>query len=347
MEIGICDFAEVYPDPRTGQMISPEQRLRDLLEEAELAEQVGLDVYAIGEHHRPDMVASAPPVILAAVAARTSRLRLSSAVTVLSSDDPVRVFQQFATLDLISGGRAEIMAGRGSFTESFPLFGYDLADYDELFAEKIELLLQIRDAAAEESTVDWSGQHRPPLHGQRVYPLPVQRPLPVWIAVGGSPQSVVRAGLLGTPLALAIIGGQWAQFAPLVELYREAGRRAGHERLTVGINLHTFLADRAPEARDTFFPHYASMMSQIGRERGWTGGFSRAEFDAATGPAGNLMVGEPEAVAEKILAQHKVFRHDRYLAQLSVGNVPHADVMRAIELLGTRVAPLVRKELEP
>ena len=346
MEIGICDFAEVYPDPKTGTQVSPEQRLRDLLEEAELAEQVGLDVYAVGEHHRRDMVASAPPVILAAVAARTARLRLSSAVTVLSSDDPVRVFQQFATLDLLSGGRAEIMAGRGSFTESFPLFGYDLADYDELFAEKIELLLQLQEAAVSESTVDWSGRHRSPLRGQRVYPLPVQRPLPVWIAVGGNPQSVVRAGLLGTPLALAIIGGQWAQFAPLLDLFREAGRRGGHERLPIGVNLHTFVAETPERARDTFYPYYAAMMSQIGRERGWHGGFSRAEFDAACGPGGNLLVGSPEQVVEKVLAQHQVFGHDRYLAQLSVGNVPHAEILRAIELLGTEVAPVVRQEIK-
>ena len=341
MELGICDFAEIYPDPHTGESISPEQRLRDLLEQAELAEQVGLDVYAIGEHHRADMVASAPPIILAAIAARTHRIRLSSAVTVLSSDDPVRVFQQFATLDLISHGRAEIMAGRGSFTESFPLFGYDLSDYDELFAEKIELLLQLRDNAR----VTWSGRHRAALVDQAVYPRPVQDPLPVWIAVGGNPQSVVRAGLLGTPLALAIIGGQWAQFGPLIELYREAGRRAGQESLTVGINCHTFVAANARDAGDIFYPHYSAMMSQIGRERGWAGGFSRTDFEAARTPAGNLLVGEPEQVAEKIVAQHRVFGNDRFLAQLSVGNVPHDKIMRAIELLGTQVAPLVRKEL--
>jgi probable LLM family oxidoreductase len=341
MEIGICDFAEVYPDPRTGELVSPEQRLRDLLEEADLAEQVGLDVYAIGEHHRRDMVASAPAMILAAIAARTQKMRLSSAVTVLSSDDPVRVFQQFATLDLISSGRAEIMAGRGSFTESFPLFGYDLSDYDDLFAEKIELLLALRDAAP----ITWEGRFRPPLREQQIFPRPVQDPLPVWIAVGGNPQSVVRAGLLGTPLALAIIGGRWAQFGPLVDLYREACRRSSHQPV-VGINLHTFVAPTARDAADVFYPHYANMMSQIGQERGWTGGFSRAEFDAACTPEGNLLVGEPEQVAEKIVAQHQVFGHDRYLAQLSVGNVPHDKVMRAIELLGTQVAPLVRKELQ-
>ncbi len=343
MEIGIYDFAEIYPDPRTGTLVSPEQRLRDIVEEAELAEQVGLDVYGLGEHHRAEFVVSAPAVALAAIAARTHRIRLTSAVTVLSSDDPVRVFQDFATLDLISAGRAEIMAGRGSFVESFPLFGYDLDDYDELFAEKIELLLRIRD----EEKVTWSGRHRPGLSDLGVYPRPVQHPLPVWIAVGGHPQSVVRAGRLGTPLAVAIIGGQPARFAPLVELYREAARQAGHDpaELPVSINSHAFVAPTTAEAGDAFFPHYAAMMSAIGRERGWTGGFSRAEFDASTRPDGALLVGAPEQVAEKIVWQHRIFGHDRFLAQVSVGNVPHHLVMRAIELFGTEVAPLVRKEL--
>jgi probable LLM family oxidoreductase len=343
LEIGIYDFAEVYPDPRTGDTVVPAQRLRDIVEEAELAEQVGLDVYGLGEHHRAEMVISAPAVVLAAVAARTHRIRLTSAVTVLSSDDPVRVFQDFATLDLISNGRAEIMAGRGSFVESFPLFGYDLDDYDELFAEKIELLLRIRDS----ERLTWSGRHRPPVRDQGVYPRPLQDPMPIWIAVGGNPQSVVRAGRLGTPLAIAIIGGQPARFVPLAELYREAAARAGHDptRLAVSINSHTFVAPTAAEAADGFYPHYAAMMSEIGRERGWLGGFSRPEFDAATGPDGALLVGTPEQVAEKIVAQHKLFGHDRFLAQVSVGNVPHHLVMRAIELLGTEVAPLVRHEL--
>ncbi len=343
IEIGIYDFAEVYADPRTGESVAPAQRVRDIIEEAELAEQVGLDVYGLGEHHRAEFVVSAPAVVLAAIAARTRRIRLTSAVSVLSSDDPVRVFQDFATLDLISGGRAEIMAGRGSFIESFPLFGYDLDEYDELFAEKIELLLQIRD----KERVTWSGRHRPSIPDLGVYPRPLQDALPVWIAVGGNPQSAVRAGLLGTPLAIAIIGGQPARFAPLVELYREAARRAGHDpaSLAVSINSHTFVASTAAEARDTFHPHYEAMMSAIGRERGWSGGFSREEFDAATRPDGALLVGAPEEVAEKMLAQHRLFGHTRFLAQVSVGNVPHHHVMRAIELLGTEVAPMVRDEL--
>jgi probable LLM family oxidoreductase len=345
MEIGIYDFAEIYPDPHSGTVITPEQRLRDIVEEAELAEQVGLDVYGLGEHHRAEFVVSAPAVALAGIAARTHGIRLTSAVTVLSSADPVRVFQDFATLDLLSGGRAEIMAGRGSFIESFPLFGYDLDDYDELFGEKIELLLQLRDQAR----VTWSGRHRPALTDLGVFPRPVQQPLPVWIAVGGNPQSVVRAGVLGTPLAIAIIGGQPARFAPLVELYHEAARQAGHDpgTLAVSVNSHTFVAPTTAEAGDAFYPHYAAMMSAIGRERGWTGGFSRAEFDAATRPDGALLVGNPEQVAEKIVWQHGIFNHDRFLAQVSVGNVPHHLVMRAIELLGTEVAPMVRKELAP
>src|SRR5262245_19140120 len=261
MEIGIYDFAEVYADPRTRETIEPVQRLRDIIEEAELAEQVGLDVYGLGEHHRAEFVVSAPAVALAAIAARTHRIRLTSAVTVLSSDDPVRVFQDFATLDLISGGRAEIMAGRGSFIESLPLFGFDRDEDDDLFTERIELLLLIRNT----ERVTWTGRHRPSIPDLGVYPRPLQDPMPIWIAVGGSPQSVVRAGLLGTPLAMAIIGGQPVRFAPLVELYWEAARRAGHEpgALAVSINAHTFIAPSSIEAREIFYPHYAAMMTAI------------------------------------------------------------------------------------
>src|SRR6202142_2472091 len=261
MELGLATFADLSSG------VSPQQRMRDLIEEGVLAEQLGLDVFAIGEHHRPDFLISSPPVALAAIAAQTERIRLSSAVTVLSSDDPVRVFEQFAELDLISGGRAEIMAGRGSFIESFPLFGYDLNDYDELFAEKLDLLLQIRD----QPNVTWQGRHRAPLKDQGVYPRALQQPLPVWIASGGTPQSVARAGALGLPLAIAIIGGEPARFAPLAELYREAGRRAGvaPDKLLVGINGHGFLADTAEAAVDAFFGPYAEVMSRIGRERGW------------------------------------------------------------------------------
>jgi probable LLM family oxidoreductase len=342
MEIGIYTFAERTPDPETGRTIDAEARMRELIEEVELADQVGLDVYGVGEHHRPDYIASSPAVVLGAAAARTTRIRLTSAVTVLGSDDPVRVFQDFATVDLLSGGRAEIMAGRGSFIESFPLFGYDLKDYDELFAEKLELLLKIRDA----ERVTWSGRHRAPLRDLAVYPRPVQRPLPVWIAVGGTPESVVRAGTLGLPLALAIIGGTPERFVPLVDLYREAGERAGHDpsTLAVSINSHAYVADDSRRAADEFFPPYAVTMSRIGRERGWPP-TTRAQFDALRSPRGALAIGSPREVIDKILRQHELFRHDRFLAQISVGTMPHRNVMRAIELLGTVVAPAVRQAL--
>ena len=338
MELGLYTFADAPP----GGGVDPRQRLAHLLEEVELADQLGLEVFGIGEHHRPDYAVSAPAVALAAAAARTERIRLTSAVTVLSSADPVRVFQEFATLDLLSGGRAEIMAGRGSFIESFPLFGYDLDDYDELFAEHLDLLLALR--ASERVT--WQGRHRPPLDDVGVYPRPVQDPLPVWIAVGGNPQSVVRAGVLGLPLAVAIIGGQPARFAPLVDLYRRAASEAGHDpaALPVGINSHAYVADSSQRASDEFFPHYSAMMDKIGRERGWPP-MTRAQFEAGRSPAGAYLVGSPEQVAEKILAQHELFGHRRFLAQISMGTLPHARAMRAIELFGTEVAPLVRTEL--
>ena len=342
MEIGIYTFAERTPDPRTGRLVSADQRLRDLLEEIELAEQVGLDVFGLGEHHRPDYVVSSPAVVLAAAAARTSRIRLTSAVTVLSSDDPVRVFQDFATLDLLSGGRAEIMAGRGSFIESFPLFGYSLDDYDELFAEKLELLLALR----ERERVTWAGKHRAPLDGLGVYPRPLQERLPVWIAVGGTPQSVVRAATLGLPMALAIIGGAPARFVPLVELYRASARRAGHDpaALAVSINSHGFIADSSKQAADDAYPPYAEVMGRIGRERGWPTA-TRQRFDAERSPRGALLVGDPQEVIDKILFEHELFGMQRFLIQFSVGTMPHAKIMRSIELLGTEVAPAVRRAL--
>ena len=342
MELGLYTFIERTPDPDTGATVSPAQRLRDAVEEAEVADEVGLDVFAVGEHHRPDFVSSAPAVVLAAMAERTERIRLSSAVSVLSSDDPVRVFQQFAMVDLLSGGRAEIMAGRGSFIESFPLFGYDLADYDSLFDEKLRLLLQLR----EQERVTWSGRHRPALDGAGVYPRPVQEPLPVWVAVGGNPPSVVRAATLGLPMALAIIGGQPARFAPLFELYREAARRAGRDpaRLPVSVNSHGFIAKTSQQAADESYPSTALMMNRIGAERGWPP-LSRHDFDAQRSLHGALFTGSPQEVAEKILLQHEVFGHDRFLLQLSVGTLPHGKVLRAIELFGTEVAPSVRAEL--
>src|SRR5512142_207817 len=341
MEIGLYTFGELTPDAHTGAAISPEQRLRDLLEEIELADRIGLDVFGVGEHHRPDYVVSSPAVVLAAAAARTKRIRLTSAVTVLSSDDPVRVFQDFATLDLLSGGRAEIMAGRGSFIESFPLFGYQLDDYDRLFEEKLDLLLQLR----ESERVTWHGAHRAPIDDRGVYPRPVQHPLPVWIAVGGTPASVSRAARLGLPLALAIIGGAPRQFAPLIAFYREAARRAGHDPAPpVGINSHTYVADTSERAADEFFPSYADLMSRIGRERGWPP-VTRAQFEASRAMEGALLVGSVEQVIEKILFQHELFGHQRFLAQMTVGSMPHDRTMRSIELFGTRVAPAVRQAL--
>ncbi|HTU98022.1 MAG TPA: LLM class flavin-dependent oxidoreductase [Solirubrobacteraceae bacterium] len=336
MELGLATFADLSSG------VSPEQRMRDLLEEAQLAEQVGLDVFAIGEHHRPDFLISAPAVALAAIAARTERIRLSSAVTVLSSDDPVRVFQQFAELDLLSGGRAEIMAGRGSFIESFPLFGYDLDDYDELYAEKLDLLLAIRDR----ERVTWSGRLRPPLTGAGVYPRPLQDPLPVWVAVGGTPNSVVRAGTLGLPMTLAIIGGQPERFAPLVALYRQVAAQAGHDAdaLPLAINTHAFVGETSQAADSAFAGSYLAMMNRIGRERGWPPS-GREEYEALRSPRGAVAVGSPEQVAEKILFEHELFGNTRYVAQMSVGAVAHADVMRSIELFGTKVAPVVRDEV--
>ncbi|HUA02353.1 MAG TPA: LLM class flavin-dependent oxidoreductase [Solirubrobacteraceae bacterium] len=337
MELGLATFADLSSG------VSPEQRMRDLLEEAQLADELGLDVFAIGEHHRPDFLVSAPAVPLAAIAARTERIRLASAVTVLSSDDPVRVFQQFAEIDLISGGRAEIWAGRGSFIESFPLFGYDLDDYDELFAEKLDLLLKIR----ESTHVTWAGKHRAPLNDAVVWPRPIQDPLPVSIAVGGTPQSVIRAGALGLPLTLAIIGGQPERFVPLVDLYRQAFEAAGHDPADarVAINTHAFVGATEEEANRAFASSYLAMMNRIGRERGWPPS-GRPEYDSLRSPRGALAVGSAEQVAEKVLFEHELFANQRYVGQMSVGAVAHKDVMRSIELFGTQVAPVVRAEVE-
>jgi probable LLM family oxidoreductase len=342
MQLGLYSFVERTADPVTGHLVSAEQRLRDLIEEIVLADQVGLDVFGVGEHHRPDYLASSPAVVLAAAAGKTSRIRLTSAVTVLSSDDPVRVFQDFATLDLISGGRAEIMAGRGSFIESFPLFGYPLELYDDLFSEKLDLLLQLRDRVQ----VTWSGKHRPPLANLGVYPRPVQDPLPVWIAVGGTPESVVRAAQLGLPLALAIIGGAPQRFTRLISLFRHAARDAGHdaETLPVSINSHGFIADTSQEATAVALPPYLDVMGRIGRERGWPPP-SVAQFEAERSPRGALLVGSPQEVIDKILMEHELFGNDRFLMQMSVGTIAHDRMMRSIELFGTVVAPAVRKEV--
>lgn len=344
MEIGLYSFVETSLDPVTGGQTEARSRIDRLLEEIQLADEVGLDVFGVGEHHRPDYVSSAPAVILSAAAARTKRIRLTSAVSVLSSDDPVRVFQDFATLDLVSGGRAEITVGRGSFTESFPLFGQDLADYDELFSEKLRLLLEVRD----NEVVSWSGGHRPPIDRRAVYPRPVQDPLPIWVAVGGNPPSVVRAASLGLPMALAIIGGMPERFAPFVELYRDAAERAGHDAgaLPVSINSHGFLADDGDEAADTVWPSFSEAMNRIGRERGWPPQ-TRAHFDRERALRGAMVLGSPDEVIEKILFQHSVFGHQRFSMQLTVGPMEHHRVLRAIELLGTVVAPAVRDRIAP
>jgi probable LLM family oxidoreductase len=336
MELGLATFADLSSG------VSPQQRMQDLIEEAVLAEQVGLDVFAIGEHHRPDFLISSPAVALAAIAARTERIRLSSAVTVLSSEDPVRVFQQFAELDLISGGRAEIMAGRGSFVESFPLFGYDLDDYDALYGEKLELLLKIR----ESEHVTWAGRLRAPLENAGVYPRPIQDPLPVWVAVGGTPESVARAGMLGLPLTIAIIGGEPERFAPLVELYRRAAEHGGHDAsaLPLAINTHAFVGETSQAADRAFAAPYLAMMNKIGRERGWPPA-GREQYDALRSPRGAVAAGSAEQVAEKILFEHELFGNTRYVGQMSVGAVAHADVLRSIELFGTEVAPVVRAEV--
>jgi probable LLM family oxidoreductase len=343
MEIGVDSFAIATSDPVTGLTTKPVDRLHQLLDEIERADKAGLDVFGIGEHHRAEFLDSAPAVILAAAASRTKNIRLTSAVTVLSAADPVRVFQEFATLDLISNGRAEIVAGRGSFIESFPLFGFDVEDYDSLFSEKLELLLNIR----ENTHVHWSGKHRPALTGQAIYPRPLQNPLPIWVGVGGTPASFARAGVLGLPLMVAIIGGEPHRFRPLIDLYREAGLRSGHkpEQLKVGLHMIGFVADTTKEAADVFFPGYAHTFTEIGKERGWPP-TTRAQFDALRGPKGALLIGDVDTVAKKILYVNEALGGiTRITFQMGVSTLPHPKMLRAIELLGTGVAPAVNKQL--
>ena len=341
LQIGIDSFAAAHDD--TSRALSATKRLQNLIEEIEHADEVGLDVFGIGEHHRKDFLDSAPAVILAAAAARTSRIHLTSAVTVLSSADPVRVFQNFSTLDLISQGRAEMVVGRGSFIDSFPLFGLRLEDYDSLFAEKLDLLLKIRD----KEHVTWSGKHRAALTDQGVYPRPLQNPFPIWLGVGGTPASFVRAGVLGLPLMVAIIGGETRRFRPLIDLYRQAGERAGHppDRLKVGVHSLGYVAATTQEAADDFFPGYARAFTDIGKERGWPA-VTRAAFDAQRGPHGALLVGSPEEVVEKIIRHSQALGGvSRFTFQMNAASLPHAKLMRAIELLGTQVASELRKEL--
>jgi probable LLM family oxidoreductase len=342
MELGIYTFAEMTSDASTKSMITTHERIQNLMHEIEMAEQVGLDVYAVGEHHRPDFAVSSPAVILGAAAVATRKIKLSSAVTVLSSDDPVRVYQDFATVDQLSSGRAEIMAGRGSFIESFPLFGYDLRHYDELFAEKLDLLMKVN---AHEK-VSWDGKHRSAINNLGVYPRAYQTELPIWVAIGGTPESISRAATLGLPMALAIIGGMPHRFVPHVRLYRDLFLETGHsaDNFQLGINSHAFVADTSQKASDDFYPSYALLMNRIGKERGWPA-MDREQYETLRSPQGSLLVGSPQEVIDKILYEHELFGHTRFLAQMSVGTIPHDKLMRSIELFGTVVAPAVRKAL--
>ncbi len=340
MELGIYTFVENTEVPGVGRL-SPGRRLENLLEEAEIADKMGLDVFAIGEHHREEYVSSAPSIILSAIAARTEKIRLSSAVTVLGSEDPVRVFQQYSTLDLISKGRAEIMVGRGSFIESFPLFGYDLQNYEDLFDEKLEMLLEIQ----KEDTLNWKGTHSQTVNSRGVYPRPHQEKIPIWRAVGGTPKSAYHAGALGLPMAIAIIGGYPEQFKTMADLHKRGAAEHGHGDLPLSINSHGFIADSADEAMDIAFPAFKVQMDRIGRERGWPP-MSREQFEASCSLKGANVVGDPQQVIDKILYQHQIFSHDRFLLQMSVGSVPHDKMLRSIELFAKEVAPAVRKKVE-
>jgi probable LLM family oxidoreductase len=339
MQVGIDSFAAAHDDASLS--VDPSERLLNLIRQIERADQIGLDVFGVGEHHRREFLDSAPVVILGAAAARTQRIRLASAVTVLSAADPVRVFQEFATLDLLSQGRAEMVVGRGSFVEAFPLFGLRLEDYDSLFAEKLDLLLKIRD----NEDVHWSGEYRPSLNGQGIYPRPLQRSLPIWIGVGGTPQSFVRAGLLGLPLMVAIIGGETLRFKPLIDLYRQAGKEAGYlpNQLKVGVHSLGYVAETTKEAADDFFPGYRHTFNEIGKERGWPP-VTRMDFDAQRGPEGALLIGDPNEVVEKIKRHNKILGGiSRITFMMNPASLPHAKLMRAIELIGTHVAPGLRK----
>ncbi len=341
MELGISTFGEVQPDRVAGKAVHAQQRVQELLEEVKLADEVGLDVFAFGEHHREDFVISAPEIMMAAAAAITKNIRLSSSVTVLSSADPVRTFQNFATVDLISNGRAEIIAGRGSFIESFPLFGYDLSDYDSLFTEKLELLLQIN----KQEVVSWKGKHRAPINNQGIYPRPVQPSIPIWLGVGGTPASAVRAGKLNLPLTIAILGSAPAQFVPFVNLYREAAQKAGHDvsKLQLAISSQFYVAEDAAQAANEFYPSYEILMNRVGKERGWSP-MNKAQFEHLRNN-GPLVVGNVQQAIDKIMGQYELFGNIRFLAQLVTGFIPHQKVLKAIELFGTQVAPAVRKEI--
>ena len=343
MELGLITFADMDPETLPGRAINAHQRIKDLMEEIQLADQLGLDVFGVGEHHRPDYAVSSPAIILAAAAMVTKKIKLSSAVTVLSSDDPVRVFQQFSTIDHLSDGRAEIMAGRGSFIESFPLFGYDLKDYDELFTEKLDLLLKLNKS----EKISWKGKHRASIENRGVYPRPYQQKIPVWLAAGGTPASAVRAATLGLPLMLAIIGGMPQQFVPFINLYKETAKKTGKgiSELKFGVNNHVYIGEDSQKAGDEFYPYYATMMNRVGRDRGWPP-LSRQQFDNSRLPQNALMVGSVQQVIDKILYEHELFGNTRFMAQASIGNVPHKLTMKSIELFGTKVAPVIRRETE-
>ena len=343
MELGLITFADMQPETLPGRAINAHQRIKDLMEEIQLADQLGLDVFGVGEHHRPDYAVSSPTTILAAAAVLTKNIKLSSAVTVLSSDDPVRVFQHFATIDQLSDGRAEIMAGRGSFIESFPLFGYDLEDYDELFTEKLDLLLKLNKS----EKIIWKGKHRASIDDLGVYPRPYQKSIPIWLAAGGTPASAVRAATLGLPLMLAIIGGLPEQFVPFVNLYKETAKKTGKDMsaLQLGVNNHVYIGEDSQKAADEFYPYYATMMNRVGRDRGWPP-LTRQQFDYSRSPKAALMVGSVQQVIDKILYEHELFGNTRFMAQASIGNVPHKMTMKSIELFGTKVAPVIRKEID-
>ncbi|MDB5120756.1 MAG: class flavin-dependent oxidoreductase [Sphingobacteriales bacterium] len=342
MELGLYTFADMQPDRTSGKAINAQQRIKELIEEIELADQLGLDVFGVGEHHRAEYAVSSPAVILAAAAVKTKNIKLCSAVSVLSSDDPVRLFQQYATVDLLSEGRAELMVGRGSFIESFPLFGYPLSNYDQLFEEKLELLLQINN----QEIVSWKGKFRPSFENLGIYPRPIQESLPIWLAAGGTPASAIRAAKLGLPLALAIIGGMPEQFVDFTNLYKTTAVNEGRDlaSLQLGINSHMYVADDSEKASNEFYPSYSKMMNKIGLERGWSP-LSRMQFDYMTSPKGALVVGSPQQVSDKILYAHELFGNTRFLAQMSLGDMPHAKILHSIELFGNVVAPAVRKAL--
>lgn len=341
IEIGLYTLADIGPDPHTGKSVNAQQRIREIIEAAKLADEAGLDVFGVGEHHRLDYAVSATPVVLAAIAQVTKRIKLTSATTVLSTVDPVRLFEDFATLDLISNGRAEIIAGRGAFVESFPLFGYDTNDYDALFSENLNLFLKLN----ENEKMTWSGQFRSALLNAEIAPRPVQKQLPIWVGVGGTVESAARAGRLGVGMAIAMLGGDPVRFMPLVKAYREAGIKAGHnlEDLKLGVTAHGYISKTSQQAKDEFYPYYSNYWSYVNRQRGMSFKMTRADFEHMTGPDTALFVGSPQQIVEKILRQSELFGHKRFIAQIDIGGLPFHQVAKGIELLATEVAPIVRK----